>query len=92
MARPARPACRSGNGSRAGATWRRPVGGWELRAELRAGALRVNGIGFLENDASWLPRCTHRAVPGGRLLHVVERSWTIADAVASWVASGAPGS
>jgi hypothetical protein len=40
----------------AGATWRRPIGGWELRAELRAGALRVSGIGFLENDASWLPR------------------------------------
>jgi hypothetical protein len=39
----------------AGATWRRAVGAWELRAELRGGALRVSGIGFFENDASWLP-------------------------------------
>jgi hypothetical protein len=38
----------------AGATWRRSIGAWELRAELRGGALRVSGIGFFENDTSWL--------------------------------------
>src|SRR6185436_3561746 len=37
----------------AGATWRRAIGAWALRAELRGGALRVNGIGFFENDTSW---------------------------------------
>jgi hypothetical protein len=39
----------------AGATWRRTIGPWELRAELRGGALRVSGIGFFENNTSWLP-------------------------------------
>jgi len=39
----------------AGATWRHRVVHWETRLELRGGALRVNGIGFLENSASWLP-------------------------------------
>lgn len=48
-----------------GATWRRTIGDWALRAELRGGALRVNGIGFFENDASWLPRW-EVALFGGR--------------------------
>ena len=39
----------------AGAAWRLEIGAWELRGEVRGGALRVSGIGFFENDASWLP-------------------------------------
>ena len=38
-----------------GVAWRQPLGGWELRAELRAGALLVSGLGFDDNRASWLP-------------------------------------
>jgi hypothetical protein len=37
------------------ASWRRRAGGWELRAEARAGALLVIGLGFDENDSDWLP-------------------------------------
>jgi hypothetical protein len=48
-----------------GATWRVAVGGWAVRAELRGGALRVNGIDFFENDTSWLPRW-EVALFGGR--------------------------
>ena len=38
-----------------GVAWRQPLGGWELRAELRGGALVVSGLGFDDNHASWLP-------------------------------------
>jgi hypothetical protein len=38
-----------------GLAWRHPLDGWELRAELRAGALLVSGLGFDDNRASWLP-------------------------------------
>jgi hypothetical protein len=38
-----------------GVAWRQPLGGWELRGELRAGALLVSGLGFDDNHASWLP-------------------------------------
>jgi len=39
----------------AGASWRHAIGAWQVRGELRGGALRVSGIGFFENDTSWLP-------------------------------------
>ncbi|MCB9779979.1 MAG: alpha/beta hydrolase [Alphaproteobacteria bacterium] len=32
------------------------------------------------------PATTHIAVPGGRLMHPVERPWEVADAVAAWLA------
>ncbi len=38
-----------------GAAWRHRFARLETRVELRAGALRVNGIGFTPDDASWLP-------------------------------------
>jgi hypothetical protein len=38
-----------------GATWRHRFTQVETRIELRAGALRVNGIGFAPDNASWLP-------------------------------------
>jgi hypothetical protein len=38
-----------------GATWRHRFARWETRAEVRAGGLRVSGIGFAEDHASWLP-------------------------------------
>jgi hypothetical protein len=53
----------------AGATWRHRVTRWETRLELRGGALRVNGIGFLENAASWLPWWEVSAFAGRRWSH-----------------------
>ena len=38
----------------AGAVWHHRFVDWDVRAELRGGALLVSGIGFLENDHSWL--------------------------------------
>ena len=38
----------------AGAYWRRRWSPWEVRAELRGGAIRVTGRGFEENDSDWL--------------------------------------
>jgi hypothetical protein len=39
----------------AGVSWRHRRSPWELRVELRGGALLVSGIGFAENDSDWLP-------------------------------------
>jgi hypothetical protein len=39
----------------AGVAWRRRDGRWSVRAEARAGALLVSGIGFTRNDRDWLP-------------------------------------
>jgi hypothetical protein len=39
----------------AAATWRRRTGLWEMRAELRAGTLRANGLGFSSDHSDWLP-------------------------------------
>jgi hypothetical protein len=39
----------------AGVSWRHRRRLWELRVELRGGALLVSGIGFAENDSDWLP-------------------------------------
>lgn len=38
-----------------GVSWRHRRGPWELRVELRGGALLVSGLGFAENDSDWLP-------------------------------------
>jgi hypothetical protein len=38
-----------------GVAWHQPLGGWEVRAELRTGGLLVSGLGFDDNRASWLP-------------------------------------
>ena len=38
----------------AGGVWRHRFADWDTRAELRAGGLLVSGIGFAENDHSWL--------------------------------------
>lgn len=38
----------------AGAVWRRRWSPWEVRAELRGGAIRVTGSGFDQNDSDWL--------------------------------------
>jgi hypothetical protein len=38
----------------AGALWRHRFYHWDTRAELRAGGLLVSGIGFAQNDHSWL--------------------------------------
>jgi hypothetical protein len=38
----------------AGATWRHRWPSWDLGVELRGGALRVSGIGFAIDDASWV--------------------------------------
>jgi pimeloyl-ACP methyl ester carboxylesterase len=35
----------------------------------------------------WFPRFHHVAVPGGRLFHPVERPWSTADAIDSWLAT-----
>jgi hypothetical protein len=49
-----------------GVAWRQPLGGWELRAELRAGALLVSGLGFDDNHASWLPWWETAVIAGRR--------------------------
>jgi hypothetical protein len=51
----------------AAATWRHRVGVWEMRAELRGGALRANGLGFSSDHSDWLP-WWEIAVFGGRRL------------------------
>ena len=38
-----------------GAAWRHRFTRWETRVEIRGGALRVSGIGFAQNDATWVP-------------------------------------
>jgi len=35
-----------------------------------------------------LPAAVHHAIPGGRLMHPVERPWATADSVVSWLAEG----
>ena len=49
-----------------GATWRHRFAQWETRVELRGGGLRVSGIGFLEDRASWLPWFEVAAFAGRR--------------------------
>lgn len=39
----------------------------------------------------WLPAAEHVAVPGGQHFHPVERPWYLADALADWLRSSAPG-
>jgi hypothetical protein len=39
----------------AGVAWRHRAGVWALRAELRAGAVRVTGSGFTRDDFDWIP-------------------------------------
>ncbi|HEU0031668.1 MAG TPA: hypothetical protein VFQ53_13605 [Kofleriaceae bacterium] len=61
----------AGNGSfqqtavLAGIAYRHRAGAWALRAEARAGAVRVTGMGFTENASDWLP-WWEGAVFGGR--------------------------
>lgn len=50
-----------------GIAWRRRLGAWTLRVEARAGAVRVTGTGFLQNDFDWLP-WVEGAVFAGRAL------------------------
>jgi hypothetical protein len=38
-----------------GATWRRRMGAWATRFELRGGAVLVSGMGFPETASDWLP-------------------------------------
>lgn len=38
----------------AGALWRHRFFHWDTRAEMRAGGMLVSGIGFAQNDHSWL--------------------------------------
>jgi hypothetical protein len=51
----------------AGVAWRHRAGPWQLRAEARAGAVRITGFGFAQNDFDWLP-WWEGAVFGGRRL------------------------
>ena len=49
----------------AGVTWRHLSGRWQTRVELRGGLLRVNGLGFPDEQASYVP-WWEVAVFGGR--------------------------
>jgi hypothetical protein len=51
----------------AGIAWRHRDGPWRLRVEARAGAVRITGFGFTENNFDWLP-WWEGAVFGGRAL------------------------
>jgi hypothetical protein len=39
----------------AGVTWRHLSGSWQMRVEVRGGLLRVNGLGFVDEQADYLP-------------------------------------